>query len=189
MQYTTAPTPLLPVSRIAMMSGFREKILSKSELARIEAMLERHNQIYENAPPSPQAAQRKFFDGTIGPMPQGGSHRAGDFVKWCRAIVEAAQLDPDHEYTLAAEVKANLETELPLLLTLFEERLPTALKEVVASADKSATDMKMLLGLTEKELFMRLAATVDHIGRKVAECKRTGDGWHDMLLELGIEML
>jgi hypothetical protein len=191
MQTTKPPTPLLPIGAIARRPGFREKIVSKAELGRIEDVLLRHDELYENAPPSPQAAQRAFFDGTIGPMPQSGSHRAGDFVRWARAIVEAAKLDPDHEWTLLAQVNANVQRELDLIREVISERIPDQLKEVVAGAEKSSADFRSLLGISERELFLRMAATIENINARCDEADKAQDkaAWLELLRDIaGIEV-
>jgi hypothetical protein len=189
MTHTPAPTPHLPLGRIASMPAFRDKILSKPELARIESMLERHHAIFENAPPSPESAQREFFSGSFGPTPTSNTERADDFVRWCQHIVQSAQLNPNQRWDLEDAVAQNLESELPLLIELFEKRVPDALKYIVADADASAVTMKALLGLSEKELWVRMAATLDHLKTRVDAAKATGKGWHDLLMGIGIEWL
>jgi hypothetical protein len=187
MHYKQPPVPLLPVHALCAQPDFRAKILSKPELVRLENVLFAHEELFANAPMSPAKAQHEFFHCDYGPHPPNSSARPQDFVRWCKAIVAAAQLNENWEWEMQEAVAANIARELPLITELFEQRIPAALTDLVGSAGQSAETFRTLMNISDAELLRRLNATLANFKEQVERAKASGD-WLNMLYEIGISI-
>jgi hypothetical protein len=188
MHYTQPAPAILPVHRIIRDPGFQSKLVTKAERSTLEKMLLAVEDVYErsSAKTSPERALRDFTQ-TFGVFPPGTGPA---FVRWARAIRDAAEIEPDFEWELLAEVRCAIEPHLSLIRTV-ADRVPVMIADAFGEASAQAAAFCELVGIDRDELQARVTATCEHLAYSLKKCEDERDNfgcWVELLRTYGIEV-